>query len=1150
MIKKLLIANRSEIAIRIARAATELDIKTVAIYAYQDRFALHRFKADESYEVGHGKEPIKAYLDIDDLIRVALEAKADAIHPGYGFLSESPEFAQACTDNGIIFVGPTADILTSLGDKVQARRLAKSAGVPMVPATEALPQDPETITKLASEIGFPIMVKASWGGGGRGMRMVFDPDKLLGEVTAASREAEAAFGKGEVFLEKLVQNARHVEVQIFGDRSGQVFHLHERDCSVQRRHQKVVEMAPAAWMDSDKRNEITAAAVNLGKTAGYLNAGTVEFLYDVDDDAFYFIEVNPRVQVEHTVTEMITGVDIVKAQIRIAEGAKLGTEASGVPAQSEIPMNGHAVQCRITTEDPENGFVPDYGQIVAYRGATGFGIRLDGGTAFSGAIITPFFDSLLEKLTTWAPTRTEAVKRMDRALREFRIRGVKTNLQFLEKVINHKAFVDDKLTTRFVDDTPELFHFPKRRDRASRLLSYIGDVMVNGNPEMEGRPRPDNRPDLARLPEPQDQSPGVSGDKGSRTLLRELGSDAFSTWLGQEKKLLLTDTTFRDAHQSLMATRTRTIDLRAPLPAYEKGLKNLFSLETWGGATFDSAMRFLKEDPWDRLTSMREQAPSIIMQMLLRGANAVGYANYPDNVVDRFVDLSHQAGVDLFRVFDSLNWVENMIPAMEAVRKHDTALCEAAICYTGDLTREDPGKYNLAYYIAMAKELQRAGAHILCIKDMAGLCKPAAASELITALKAETGLPIHFHTHDTSGGSLATLIAASQAGVDVVDVAMDPMSGHTSQPNLGTLVEMLRNDERDTGLNRQALNQVSRFWEQIRDHYSAFESSMRASTSDVYIHEMPGGQYTNLRQQARAMGLEQRWPEAVQTYAAVNQLFGDVVKVTPSSKVVGDMALYMLSHNLTAQDLEDDNKEVSFPESVISFFRGDLGQPYGGFPKALQAKILRGEEPLSSRPGASLPPVDFDEVKKDVEKKIGRSINDYELLSYLMYPQVFTDFAKHKSEYSDVSVVPTPVFLWGPEPGEEFYVDLSAGKRLIIRFLATGEADAKGNRQIFFELNGQPRTVVVNDRSKVSAEHVRPKSSGAEGEVAAPMPGSIVTVEISVGETVSKGQVLLTIEAMKMETSLFAEKDGKVEEVHVQTGDRVDVKDLLVRLSA
>ena len=1149
MIKKLLIANRSEIAIRIARAATELDIKTVAIYAYQDRFALHRFKADESYEVGRGQEPIKAYLDIEDIIKVAKEAKVDAIHPGYGFLSESPEFAQACLDNDIIFVGPSVDILTRLGDKVQARRLAKQAGVPMVPATGALPENPDEITSLANDIGFPIMVKASWGGGGRGMRMVFEPEKLLSEVAAASREAEAAFGKGEVFLEKLVQKARHVEVQIFGDQSGQVCHLHERDCSVQRRHQKVVEMAPAAWMSSAKRDAITDAAVQLGKTAGYVNAGTVEFLYDVDDDEFYFIEVNPRVQVEHTVTEMITGIDIVKAQIRIASGAKLGTTDSGIPVQAEIPMNGHALQCRITTEDPENGFVPDYGQIVAYRGATGFGIRLDGGTAFSGAIITPFFDSLLEKLTTWAPTREESVKRMDRALREFRIRGVKTNLQFLEKVINHPAFVKDELTTRFVDDTTELFHFPKRRDRASRLLSFIGDVVVNGNPEMEGRVAPSPRPELARLPEPKEFSPGVSGEKGSRTLLREIGSDAFSDWLLNEKKLLLTDTTFRDAHQSLMATRMRTIDLQAPLPAYEKGLKNLFSLETWGGATFDSAMRFLKEDPWDRLISMREKAPSILMQMLLRGANAVGYANYPDNVVDRFVDLSHQAGVDLFRVFDSLNWVQNMTPAMEAVRKHDTALCEATICYTGDLTKEDPGKYNLAYYIAMAKELKRAGAHILCIKDMAGLCKPAAATELVKALKAETGLPIHFHTHDTSGGSLATLIAACQAGVDVVDVAMDPMSGHTSQPNLGTLVEMLRGDERNTGLNRQALDQVSRFWEQIRDHYSAFESSMRASTSDVYIHEMPGGQYTNLRQQARAMGLEQRWPEAVQTYAAVNKLFGDIVKVTPSSKVVGDMALYMLSHNLSVEDLESDTKEVAFPDSVISFFRGDLGQPHGGFPEALQKKILRGETPLSARPGASLPPVDFDEVKKEVEKKIGRSISDYELLSYLMYSQVFVDYAKHKSEYSDVSLIPTPVFFMGPESGEEFFIDLSAGKRLIIRFLAVGDADEKGNRQIFFELNGQPRTVVINDRTQAPQENLRPKSTGAEGEVVAPMPGSIVTIEVAVGQKVNKGDVLLTIEAMKMETSLFAEKAGEVEEIHVQTGDRVDVKDLLVLLS-
>jgi len=978
-IRTLLVANRSEIAIRVFRAATELEMRTVAVYSLEDRFALHRFKADEAYQVGKGAEPVRAYLDIDEILRVARLAGADAVHPGYGFLAENPDLAEACDREGLLWVGPPPDVMRTLGNKVAARALAERAGVPVMPATGALPRDPAAVRRLADGVGYPLMVKASWGGGGRGMRVVSDPKELDDAVEAGRSEARAAFGDDEVFLERLVERAWHIEVQVLADHHGEVVHLFERDCTVQRRHQKVVELAPSPRLDAEQRDALCEAAVALIRTSGYRCAGTVEFLVDADTGDFHFIEVNPRIQVEHTVTEMVTGIDIVKAQLRLTQGAHIGEADSGVPAQEDIALNGAAMQCRITTEDPENHFIPDYGRISAYREATGFGIRLDGGTAYSSAVITPFYDSLLEKVTAWAPTHDEAIQRMERALREFRIRGVKTNLPFLEALITHPHFKEGRYTTRFVDDRPELFHFRPRRDRASRLLSFIGDVIVNGNPDAAGRPEVLNPP-TPRVPTGEWEAL----PRGSRDRLRERGPEGFARWMREEKRLLITDTTFRDAHQSLVATRLRTHDLVAPVEYYAHALPELLSLEAWGGATFDVAMRFLREDPWDRLAQIRAAAPNILLQMLLRGSNAVGYTNYPDNVVRHFVTQAAGAGIDLFRVFDSLNWVENMRVAMDAVLESG-ALLEASICYTGDLTDPGRAKYDLGYYVDMARELEAAGAHILGIKDMAGLCKPEAARILVNALRQEVGLPIHFHTHDTSGIGSATVLAAAAAGVDAVDLAMDPLSGLTSQPNLGSVVEALRGGERDTGLSREALAEVATYWEAVRAAYAGYESDMRAGAAEVYEHEMPGGQYTNLRQQARALGIESRWREVAGAYASVNRMFGDIVKVTPTSKVVGDLAVFMVTNDLTPEQVLDPDHDIAFPDSVVEYFRGSLGQPYGGFPPELQRKVLRGRPALTGRPGATLPPADLDAMRDEVERRIRRSVTDRELASYAMY---------------------------------------------------------------------------------------------------------------------------------------------------------------------
>jgi pyruvate carboxylase len=1145
-IRKLLVANRGEIAIRVLRAANELGIRTVAIFSDEDRFALHRFKADESYGVGKGNKPIRAYLDIEDILRVARDANVDAIHPGYGFLSENPEFADACAEAGIQFIGPDSDVMRTLGNKVSARNLAESAGVPVMPASDALPDDMQEVSRIAERIGYPLMLKASWGGGGRGMRVIENGKDLSKQVLAARREAEAAFGNGEVYFEKLIRRARHVEVQLLGDNHGTLVHLFERDCSVQRRNQKVVERAPAPYLDEDQRKELCDAALRLGKAANYVNAGTVEFLMDVDTSKFYFIEVNPRIQVEHTVTECVTGLDLVKAQILIAQGGRIGFPSeTGIPRQEKIQLRDHALQCRLTTEDPENNFVPDYGRIKVYRGANGFGIRLDGGTAYSGAVITPFYDSMLEKVTAWGSTPREAVDRMDRALREFRIRGVATNLAFLENLINHPNFRAGEYTTRFIDETPELFKFARRRDRATRLLRFIGEVSVNGNPEVEGRVVPTNfnPPVMPKSIDLKEIRPGT------KQKLDQLGAEGFARWMKDQDRVLMTDTTMRDAHQSLLATRMRTFDMLEIAPYYAHGLPELFSIECWGGATFDVAMRFLKEDPWDRLVKLRERIPNILTQMLLRASNAVGYTNYPDNAVEYFVKQAADHGMDLFRVFDSLNWVENMKTAMGAVLQTGK-LCEATICYTGDIFDKDRSKYNLDYYLDMARQLEASGAHILGLKDMAGLLRPAAATTLVAALKDTVNIPIHFHTHDTSGISAASVIAAIDAGVDAVDGAVDSMSGLTSQPNLGSIAKAYQGQARDPGINEEALREVSTYWEQVRRYYAGFESDIRSGTSDVYVHEMPGGQYTNLRQQARALGLEERWPEVSKAYAHVNKMFGDIVKVTPSSKVVGDMALMMVTSGLSEKDVLDPKKDIAFPDSVISFFRGEIGQPVGGFPPALQRKVLKGSEALMDRPGKHMKPIDFAATKAEMEKKTHRNINDAEVASYVMYPKVFLDYAEHRSHNADVSILPTPVFFYGMSQGEEISVDIEKGKTLVIRYLATSEGgDEEGQRTVFFELNGQPRTVKVADKTLAGSGKAKPKAEdGNSLHVAAPMPGLVVEVAVSEGQKVKSGDVLCSLEAMKMETAVHAERDGVVAKIHAPAGTQVDSKDLLIEL--
>ncbi|NRB19016.1 MAG: pyruvate carboxylase [Rhodobacteraceae bacterium] len=1142
--KKILIANRGEIAIRVMRAANEMGKATVAVYAEEDKLGLHRFKADEAYRIGEGMGPVAAYLSIDEMIRVAKECGADAIHPGYGLLSENPDFVDACDRNGITFIGPKAETMRQVGDKASARRVAVKAGVPVIPATEVLGDDMDAIRKEAAEVGYPFMLKASWGGGGRGMRPIYNEDELEEKILEGRREAEAAFGNGEGFLEKMILRARHVEVQILGDKHGGMYHLFERDCSVQRRNQKVVERAPAPYLSEEQRTEICDLGRKICAFVNYECAGTVEFLMDMDDGKFYFIEVNPRVQVEHTVTEEVTGIDIVRAQILIAEGKSIA-EATGKASQDEITLNGHALQTRVTTEDPQNNFIPDYGRITAYRSATGMGIRLDGGTAYAGGVITRYYDSLLTKITAKAPTPEMAIARMDRALREFRVRGVSTNIAFVENLLKHPTFLDNSYTTKFIDNTPELFQFPKRRDRGTKVLTYIADISVNGHPETEGRNAP---PADLKAPRAPRVKPG-NLPYGTRNLLEQKGPQAVADWMKAQRQLLLTDTTMRDGHQSLLATRMRSIDMIKVAPAYAANMSQLFSVECWGGATFDVAYRFLQECPWQRLRDLREAMPNVMTQMLLRASNGVGYTNYPDNVVQGFVKQAALTGIDVFRVFDSLNWVENMRVAMDAVNESGK-ICEGTICYTGDMLDPNRAKYDLKYYVGMAKELEAAGAHVLGLKDMAGLLKPAAARVLIKALKEQVGLPIHFHTHDTSGIAGATILAAADAGVDAVDVAMDAFSGGTSQPCLGSIVESLRNTDRDTGLDIKPIREISDYWEQVRAQYAAFESGIQAPASEVYLHEMPGGQFTNLKAQARSLGLEEKWHEVAQTYSDVNQMFGDIVKVTPSSKVVGDMALMMVSQGLTRSEVEDPDTDLSFPDSVIDMMRGNLGQPPGGFPDAFLTKVLKGEKPNLERPGKHLKPVDIEATRAELSAELdGKLIDDEDLNGYLMYPKVFLDYMGRHRTYGPVRSLPTQTFFYGMEPGDEIAAEIDPGKTLEIRLQAIGETDEKGEVKVFFELNGQPRVIRVPNRLVKSSTTERPKAeAGNDNHFGAPMPGVVATVAVQPGQQVHEGDLLLTIEAMKMETGIHAERDAVIKAVHVQPGTQIDAKDLLIEL--
>jgi len=1147
--EKLMAVNRGEIAIRIFRAATELGLRTVAIYAEEDRFSRHRFKADEAYRLRKEKGPVGAYLDIEGIIHIAKEKGVTLIHPGYGFLSENADFARACREAGLKFIGPDPEMLDAMGDKVSARALAKKVNVPTLPGTEEPVSDRAEALKIARTIGFPLIIKAAFGGGGRGMRVVQKESELDGLLDQAQTEAANAFGNPAVFLERFVGRAKHIEVQILGDKHGNIVHLHERDCSVQRRHQKVIEIAPSVNLDERIRHELCEASVKLSKEIGYNNAGTVEFLYDIDTKEWFFIEMNPRIQVEHTVTEVITGIDLVRSQILVAQGHSLFSHEIDIPKQEDIPRNGYAVQARITTEDPANGFSPDYGKIINYRSAAGFGIRLDAGAGDAGSVVTPYYDSMLVKLTASGPRFDIALQRMNRALREFRIRGVKTNIPFLENVVLDETFRLGNATTRLIDTNPDLFKFQPRRDRATKLLSYLSDITVNGNNTAKGyRPAEVLLP--ARVPA-FDLKAGIP--KGSRDRLLELGPEKFAAWIREQKPLLITDTTMRDAHQSLIATRMRSVDMLNVADVVAHRTPNLFSLEMWGGATFDTAMRFLKESPWDRLRDLREKVPNICFQMLFRGSNAVGYSNYPDNVVAGFVKHAAEAGMDIFRIFDSLNYLPNMQVAMEAVRNETKSICEAAVCYTGDIDDPKRDKYSLKYYIAKAKELEKMGAHILAIKDMAGLCRPFAVKKLVAALRDEIGLPIHFHTHDSSGINAASVLSAADAGVDIADLAIASMSGSTSQPNLNSVCAALRGHERDPGIDLDALNEMSDYWEEVLGFYTPFNTAPRAGSAEVYFHEMPGGQFTNLKEQANAMGLGHRWPEIARTYAEVNQLFGDIIKVTPSSKVVGDMCMYLITRGIRPQDVPGlAPGSHDFPESVIDMLSGGLGQPDGGWPKDVQKVVLGDRVATTKRPGELAAPVDLEATRADLAKKLGRAANDDDLYSHLMYPQVSADFDQFMTSYGEVSGLPTPAFFYGLSIGEEIEVQIDHGKLLFIKLIGIGEADDEGRRNVFYELNGMPRESQILDKSLAPKNAVTKAKGDAKDplQVVAPMPGMVTDLAVGVGTRVKAGDPIISLEAMKMLTTISANIDGTVTEILVKKGDSVSTDDLLARLEA
>lgn len=1139
--RKVLVANRGEIAVRVFRACTELGIQTVGVYAEEDEYSVHRFKADEAYLVGKGKRPIDAYLDIEGILEIAKASGADAIHPGYGLLSENLHFATRCKEEGITFVGPELHHLDIFGDKIKAKTAAIEAGIASIPGTDGPVESIEEVLSFAERHGYPVMIKAALGGGGRGMRVAYDEKGAREGYERAKSEAKAAFGSDEVYVEKYIADPKHIEVQILGDTHGNIIHLFERDCSVQRRHQKVVEVAPCVSMNEQQRQRICDAAVQLMKHVGYVNAGTVEFL--VENDEFYFIEVNPRVQVEHTITEMITDVDIVTTQLLIAQGKDLHKEI-GLPQQSEIKIKGSAIQCRITTEDPLSNFLPDTGKIDTYRSPGGMGVRLDVGNAYAGYIVTPYFDSLLVKVCTHAADFATAIQKMERCLREFRIRGVKTNIPFMLNVILHPEFQSGQAKTTFIDSTNELFDFPRLRDRGNKTMKYIGEITVNGFPGIERGEKPYY--DAPRMPKELITRPDYITAKN---VLDKDGASALVDWVKQQENVLLTDTTFRDAHQSLLATRVRTKDFKEIARLTGEGLPELFSSEMWGGATFDVAYRFLNENPWKRLRKIRSLMPNTLLQMLFRGSNAVGYSNYPDNVIAEFIKEAATQGIDVFRIFDSLNWVPQMEKSIQAVR--DTGkIAEATICYTGDINDPSRAKYNVQYYKDMAKELEQLGAHMIAIKDMAGLLKPQAAYRLISELKATTDLPIHLHTHDTSGNGIITYSAATKAGIDIVDVAMSAMSGNTSQPSMSSLYYALVNGPRVPEINIENAQQLNHYWEDVRMYYKPFENGLNAPETEVYMHEMPGGQYSNLQQQAKAVGLGHRWDDIKKMYHTVNLMFGDIVKVTPSSKVVGDMALFMVQNELSEEDIYEKGETLSFPESVVTFFQGELGQPVGGFPEKLQKIILKGRPAITERPGLFAETVDFEKVKAELAKKIGYEPKQEEVLSYLMYPQVFLDYQTAYNQFGDVTLLDTPTFFQGIRLGETVNVQIEKGKILIIRLDEIGEPDIEGNRVLFFNLNGQRREITVKDTSIVSAVKTRRKAEPTNREqIGATMSGSVLDVLVKKGDTVKRGDTLMVTEAMKMETAIEAPFDGEIAHLYVVAGDPISSGDLLIEVT-
>ncbi|QKG53107.1 pyruvate carboxylase [Hymenobacter sp. BRD67] len=1144
-ITKLLVANRGEIAIRVFRAASELGIATVALYTYEDRNSLHRYKADEAYQIGRDDEPLRPYLDIEGIITLAKENGVNAIHPGYGFLSENADLARRCREEGITFVGPRPEVMEALGDKVAAKEVALKCEVPLIESSEADLVDADVALAEAHRIGYPVMLKAASGGGGRGMRVIRDDEQMRKGFFEARNEAQNAFGDDTVFLEKFVERPKHIEVQLVGDQHGHLTHLYERDCSVQRRFQKVVEVAPAVDLTESLRSRLYEYALKIGKAVGYDNVGTVEFLVNPELDRIYFIEVNPRIQVEHTVTEMITGVDIVKTQLYIASGYPLQAPEIGLGPDVAVPRVGVAVQCRITTEDATNDFKPDYGTILAYRSAGGFGIRLDQGSVYQGAIISPFFDSLLVKVSAHAPTLAGAAQKMLRTLDEFRVRGVKTNMQFLQNIVRNPEFQAGHATVDFIKDHPELLQFKTRLDRATRLLHYIGEVVVNGNPDVAGRV--DERRQVRKVPLPQadlHQAPAP----GTRQKLQELGPEKFGEWLRQEPLIHYTDTTLRDAHQSLLATRMRTIDMLKVADRYARRHPQTFSLEVWGGATFDVALRFLHEDPWARLTRLREAVPNILLQMLIRGANGVGYKAYPDNLTERFVAEAGAKGVEIFRIFDSLNWMKGMEACIGFVRKQTTGLAEGSICYTGDILDPSRPKYNLQYYLTLAKQLEDAGAHILCIKDMAGLLKPYAAQELIPALRATVKLPIHLHTHDTSGLQAATYLKAVEAGVNVIDVALGGLSGLTSQPNFNSAVEMLRHSPRHREFDQHSLNEFSDYWEALREQYYPFESGLLASTAEVYEHEIPGGQYSNLRPQAAALGLLDKFEEVKQRFADANQLLGDIPKVTPSSKVVGDLALFMVSNKLTPEDVISRGPSLSFPESVRELLRGDIGQPLGGWPADVQKAVLKDEQPFTDRPNEHLAPIDFDKEWAEFEKTHPNA-QFTDLLSSLLYPKVFAEYWEFRQQYGDVSRIQTPVFFFGLKEGEETIIEIARGKSIIIRLQSIGPVNAEGMRTVFFALNGQTRNLEVRDQHvEVKTVHNAKADRANPRQIAAPLQGMLSKVLVQPGQQVAKNTPLFVIEAMKMETTITAPADLTVSTVSLGAGTRVQADDLVLTM--